>query len=45
MIGQSKTLRFGVVWDDHRLPGDAPVGPAWLDEERRYETEVLSKRQ
>jgi len=44
LIEEAKTLPFGAVWDYYCLTSDVPVGPAWLDEVRGYETEVLSKR-
>lgn len=39
-----KTLPFGAVWDYYCLRQDVPVGPAWLDEVKTYERDVLSKR-
>lgn len=39
-----KTLPFGEVWDEYCAKCGAPVGKAWLDEVRKYENEVLSKR-
>jgi len=39
-----KTLPFGAVWDYYCLRQDVPVGPAWLDEVKSYERDVLSKR-
>ena len=41
---EAKTLPFGAVWDCYCLRNEVPVGPAWLDEVRRYEHDVLSKR-
>ena len=39
-----KTLPFGEIWDEYCAKCGAPVGKAWLDEVKEYESEVLSKR-
>ncbi len=39
-----KTLPFTAIWDYHCLTCDVPVGAAWLDDVRRYETTVLLNR-
>ena len=39
-----KTYPFGAVWDYFCQKNNVPVGTAWLDEVRRYESEVLAKR-
>jgi L-rhamnose isomerase len=39
-----KTLPLGAVWDYYCLRQNVPVGPAWLDEVKAYERDVLSKR-
>ncbi len=44
MLEETKTLPFGALWDYYCLRSDVPVGLAWLDEVKRYEKEVLSKR-
>lgn len=44
MLEELKTLPFGAVWDYYCLQSDVPVGEAWLAEVKRYEKEVLSKR-
>jgi L-rhamnose isomerase len=44
LMEEMKTLPFGAVWDYHCLQSGAPVGPAWMEEVRRYESEVLSQR-
>jgi L-rhamnose isomerase len=41
---EAKTLPFGAVWDYYCQQHNVPVGPAWLDEVKRYEKEVLAKR-
>jgi L-rhamnose isomerase len=42
---EAKTLPFGAVWDYYCLQAGVPVGEAWLADVKRYEKEVLSKRQ
>ena len=44
MLEALKTLPAGAVWDYHCLRHDVPVGPAWLDDIKRYEADILSKR-
>ncbi len=44
LLEELKTLPFGAVWDHHCERAGVPVGAAWLDEVRRYEREVLSRR-
>jgi len=44
MVEQAKELPSGAVWDYYLLTQDVPVGIAWLDEVRRYEEDVTSKR-
>ena len=39
-----KTMPSGAVWDAYCLRHDVPVGGAWLEDVRRYEREVLSRR-
>ncbi|NLW50838.1 MAG: L-rhamnose isomerase [Candidatus Brocadiaceae bacterium] len=45
LLEELKSLPFGAVWDYHCLQCGVPVGPAWLEEIRRYERKVLSQRQ
>jgi L-rhamnose isomerase len=42
---EAKTLPFGAVWDAYCESKDVPIGESWLKEVKRYEKEVLSKRQ
>ena len=44
MLEELKTLPFGAVWDYYCLRAGVPVGEAWLENIRRHEKEVLSKR-
>ncbi len=34
----------GAVWDYYCLQQEVPVGPAWLEEIRAYERDVLAPR-
>jgi L-rhamnose isomerase len=43
-LEEMKSFPSGAVWDYYCLSRGVPVGPAWLDEVRVYEREVLSKR-
>ena len=45
MMEELKVMPFGAVWDECCRRSNVPVGPAWLEEVRRYEREVLSQRQ
>jgi L-rhamnose isomerase len=44
MLEELKTMPAGSVWDHYCLEAGVPVGPSWIDEVKRYETDVLSKR-
>ena len=44
MLEELKTMPFGAVWDYYCLRQDVPVGPAWLNEVKQYETQVLAER-
>lgn len=39
-----KAMPSGAVWDYYCLTQGVPVGPAWLDEVRAYERDVLARR-
>ncbi len=39
-----KSMPFGAVWDTYCERSGVPVGLAWLEEIRRYESEVLNRR-
>jgi len=44
MLEELKTLPAGAVWDHYCQKSETPVGPAWIDEVRKYEHSVQSKR-
>jgi L-rhamnose isomerase len=44
LLEELKTLPFAAVWDYYCLSQEVPAGHSWLDEIKRYEREVLSKR-
>jgi L-rhamnose isomerase len=44
LLEEAKTLPFGAVWDMFCERHEVPVGPAWLDEIKKYENDVLSSR-
>lgn len=44
LLEECKSLPFGAVWDQYCRRQNVPVGLAWLDTVRQYESEVLAKR-
>ncbi|HVT89323.1 MAG TPA: L-rhamnose isomerase [Tepidisphaeraceae bacterium] len=44
MLEELKTMPVGAVWDYYCQERGVPVGPAWIQEVKRYENRVLSKR-
>ena len=44
MLEELKMMPFGAVWDHHCERAGVPAGLGWLEEVRRYEREVLSRR-
>lgn len=44
LMEELKTYPFGAIWDYYCEQMGVPVGEAWLDEVKKYEEEVLSKR-
>ncbi len=44
MLEELKTLPFGAIWDMYCQKQGVPVGTRWIDEVRKYEANVLSKR-
>ena len=45
LLEETRTLPVGALWDFYCEQQGVPVGPAWLTEVKRYEKDVLSKRQ
>ena len=44
LLEEIKTLPLGAVWDEYCRRHDTHIGPAWLDEVKRYESAVLNRR-
>lgn len=44
LLEELKTLPFGAVWDYYCMKQGVAVGASWLEEVKKYESEVLSKR-
>ncbi len=44
LLEEAKGLPWGAVWDYHCQQSAVPVGRDWIDEIRRYETDVLVRR-
>jgi L-rhamnose isomerase len=44
LLDEIKSLPFGAVWDYYCLKQGVIPGAAWMNEVRKYEKEVLSKR-
>ncbi len=44
MQEELKTMPVGPVWDYYCLRSGVPVGAAWLEQVKKYETDVLIKR-
>ncbi|WP_455383058.1 L-rhamnose isomerase [Salinispira pacifica] len=44
LMEEFKTLPFAAVWDKYCLDQAVPIGSAWIDAVRDYESKVLSKR-
>ena len=44
LLEELKTLPFGAVWNYYCLSRGVPVGRAWLDNVKKYETRVLTGR-
>jgi L-rhamnose isomerase len=44
LLEEDKALPFGAVWDRFCERSGVPVGEAWLEDVKRYETDVLSAR-
>jgi L-rhamnose isomerase len=44
LLEELKALPMGLVWEEYCRRNNVPGGRAWLDEVKRYEQSVLSKR-
>lgn len=44
LLEELKSMPFGAVWDEHCRRQEAPIGLLWMDEVKRYERDVLSRR-
>lgn len=44
LLEEARNLPASAVWDFYCRSSNVPVGPAWLEEVRRYEKEVLNQR-
>ncbi len=44
LLEELKTLPYGAIWDYYCLQQEVPVGPAWLQEAKDYESRVLAQR-
>jgi L-rhamnose isomerase len=44
MVEEIKTLPLGAVWDFYCTKRGVPAGMAWMDEVKRYESEVTGRR-
>ncbi len=45
LLEEQKTMPFGAVWDYYCETKNVPGGSAWLGQVKKYEKDVLSKRQ
>ena len=44
LLEEQKMLPLGIVWDYYCQKSNVPPARAWLDEVKKYEKDVLSKR-
>jgi L-rhamnose isomerase len=44
LLEETKTLPFGIVWDEYLRRHNVPSGETWLKELKSYESSVLSRR-
>jgi L-rhamnose isomerase len=44
LMEESKTLPLGAVWQEHCERHNVPGGASWIEEVKKYESAVLSKR-
>ena len=45
LLEDLKTMPFGLVWEEYCARQDVPGAHAWLEEVRRYERDVLARRE
>jgi L-rhamnose isomerase len=43
-LEELKALPLAAVWDEYCLRHDVPIGPAWLEDVKQYEAQVLRQR-
>jgi L-rhamnose isomerase len=44
LMEEAKNMPASAVWDYYCMSSDVPVGAAWLEDVRKYEKKVSSKR-
>lgn len=44
LMEELKTMPYGAIWDAYCERHNTPVGMKWMDEVKRYESEILTKR-
>lgn len=44
LLEELKTMPYGAVWDYYCLKKQVPVGLAWIDDVKKYEQGILTKR-
>lgn len=44
VLEELKTMPFGSIWDQYCERNNVPVGMAWIDDIKKYEQDILSKR-
>ncbi|OHB56174.1 MAG: L-rhamnose isomerase [Planctomycetes bacterium GWF2_42_9] len=44
ILEELKTMPFGAIWDYYCMKSSVPVGMSWLNDVKKYEDDVLSKR-
>lgn len=44
LLEEAKTLPLGAVWREHCARHDVPGDTSWIEEVKKYEASVLSKR-
>jgi L-rhamnose isomerase len=44
LMEEAKSLPFSAVWDYYCMSRGVPVGKEWLEDVKKYERSILSKR-